>query len=177
MWPRSWSRIHWPQPGATAPVASGFRFPADRWARTVCGIAAAFHHRRLCRDHLLSSLTPSYLPRVFAALLIILGGFLLGNSLSRATLLAAVNANAPAPRATRLEVELLIGILSFAMALEQLQIAKSIVLAAFTITFGAVMLGLVIAVGVGGKEAVRRVLERQLEPRDEVGGRDETSPP
>jgi hypothetical protein len=111
-----------------------------------------------------------YLPRVFAALLILLGGFLLGNFLSRAALLATVNANVPSPRTVSLVVKLLIGILSFAMALEQLQIAKSIVLAAFIITFGAVMLSLAIAFGVGGRDVARRVLERQF-------GRDDAPPP
>lgn len=116
-----------------------------------------------------------YLPRLFAALLILLAGFLLGNFLSRAALLAAVNANVPSPRSISLVVKLLIAVLSFAMALEQLEIAKSIVLAAFIITFGAVMLGLSIAFGVGGKDVARRVLERQLREGDKTGNRDDLS--
>ena len=70
--------------------------------------------------------------------------------------LAAVNAGAPSPRAISLVVKLLIAILSFAMALEQLQIAKSIVLAAFVITFGAVMLCLAVAFGLGGRDVAGR---------------------
>jgi hypothetical protein len=116
-----------------------------------------------------------YLPRLFAALLILLAGFLLGNFLSRAALLAAVNAQVPSPRGISLVVKLLIAILSFAMALEQLQIAKGIVLAAFIITFGAVMLGLAIAFGVGGKDAARRLLDRQLKDTEESPGRDDLS--
>lgn len=107
-----------------------------------------------------------YLPRLFAALLILLVGFLLGNFLSRAVLLAAVNANVPSPRGISLMVKLLIAVLSFAMALEQLQIARSIVLAAFIITFGAVMLALAIAFGVGGRDVARRVLERRFPDAD-----------
>src|SRR5512136_2746012 len=64
------------------------------------------------------------------------------NFLSRAALLAAVNAGVPSPRVIALVVKFLIAILAFAMALEQLEIAKSIVIAAFIISFGAVMLGL-----------------------------------
>jgi len=116
-----------------------------------------------------------YLPRLFAALLILLAGFLLANFLSRAALLAAVNAHVPSPRGISLVVKLLIAILSFAMALEQLQIAKSIVLAAFIITFGAVMLGLAIAFGVGGKDVARQILERQLKQREETRRDDELS--
>jgi hypothetical protein len=103
-----------------------------------------------------------YLPRVFAALLILLFGFLIGNFLSRAALLAAVNAGVPSPRIVGGVVKLLIGILAFAMALEQLQIARSIVTAAFAIAFGAVMLGLAIAFGLGGRDVARQVLERRF---------------
>ncbi len=103
-----------------------------------------------------------YLPRILAALLILLVGFLAGNFLSRAALLAAVNANLPSPRVLALLVKFLVTVLAFAMALEQLEIATSIVLAAFVISFGAVMLGLALAFGIGGREVARRVLERQL---------------
>ncbi len=116
-----------------------------------------------------------YLPRLFAALLILLGGFLFANFLSRAALLAAVNANVPSPRGISIVVKLLIAILSFAMALEQLQIAKSIVLAAFIITFGAVMLGLAIAFGVGGRDVAKRVLERQFKDGGGTGEQDDLS--
>jgi len=103
-----------------------------------------------------------YLPQIFSAAAILVVGFLTGNFLSRATLLAAVNAGAPSPRAFALVVKLLISVLAFAMALVQLRIATAIVLAAFVITFGAVMLALAIAFGIGGTEVARRVLERQV---------------
>jgi hypothetical protein len=106
-----------------------------------------------------------YLPRFFAALLILLVGFLLGNFLSRAALLAAVNTGFTSPRVVAIVVKFLVAILAFAMALEQLEIATSIVLAAFVISFGSVMLGLAIAFGVGGKDVARRVLERQFRSR------------
>lgn len=116
-----------------------------------------------------------YLPRLFASLLIVLGGVLLGSFLSRAALLAAVNAGVPSPRAISLVVKLLITILAFAMALEQLEIAKSIVLAAFIITFGAAMLALAIAFGVGGRDVARRVLERQFDDTEPQSGPDPLS--
>jgi hypothetical protein len=113
-----------------------------------------------------------YLPRIIAALAILLVGFLLANFVSRAALLAAVNAAVPSPRAISLVVKFLITILSFAMALEQLEIAKTIVIAAFVIAFGAVMLGLAIAFGLGGRDAAKRVLERQLKDLDEPRDKD-----
>lgn len=107
-----------------------------------------------------------YLPRIFAALVILLIGFLLANFLSRATLLAAINAGAPSPRVISLVVKLLITVLAFAMALEQMHIARSIVLAAFIISFGAVMLSVAIAFGIGGRDVARRILERRFEADD-----------
>ena len=103
-----------------------------------------------------------YLPRIFAALLILLAGFLIGNFLSRAALLAAVNAQVPSPRTLGTMVRYLITILAFAMALEQLQIASAIVTTAFAIAFGAVMLGLAIAFGLGGRGVARKILEDHL---------------
>ncbi|HUK14253.1 MAG TPA: hypothetical protein VLW17_13225 [Thermoanaerobaculaceae bacterium] len=103
-----------------------------------------------------------YLPRLISALGILLVGFLLGNFVSRAALLAAVNANAPSPRAIGLVVKFLIAILSFAMALEQAEIARSIVIAAFIILFGAVMLALALAFGLGGRDVARHALERHF---------------
>jgi hypothetical protein len=108
-----------------------------------------------------------YLPRIFAAVLILLAGFLIGNFLSRAALLAAVNARVPSPRTLGTVVRYLITILAFAMALEQLQIASAIVNTAFAIAFGAVMLGLAIAFGFGGRGVARRILEEHLLTRKE----------
>jgi hypothetical protein len=103
-----------------------------------------------------------YLPRIFAALLILLLAFLIGNFLSRAVLLAAVNTSFPSPRIASGVVKYLIAILAFAMALEQLHIASNIVTAAFAIAFGSVMLGLAIAFGLGGRDIARQVLERRF---------------
>jgi hypothetical protein len=111
-----------------------------------------------------------YLPRLVSALLILVFGFLLANFLSRAALLGAVNTGIPSPRLISVVVRLLIMVLSFAMALEQLRIAPHIVLAAFIIAFGAVMLGLALAFGLGGRDTAKRTLERQLgERHDEEG--------
>jgi hypothetical protein len=52
------------------------------------------------------------------------------------------------------------------MALEQLQLATTVVLTAFAISFGALMLGLAIAFGLGGRDAARGLLERQFRARE-----------
>jgi hypothetical protein len=53
------------------------------------------------------------------------------------------------------------------MALEQLGLGTSVVLTAFAITFGAVMLGLAIAFGLGGRDAAKQLLERQVQAKKE----------
>jgi len=106
-----------------------------------------------------------FLPNVFTAAAILLGGTMAGAFLARAALLAAVNAGLPSPRSVSLLLKYTIFTISFAMALEQLHIAGNIVLAAFIISFGAVMLGLAIAFGLGGKDLARRLLEERLNRR------------
>jgi hypothetical protein len=81
-----------------------------------------------------------FVPRFLIALLVFTLGFLIGNFLWRATLLAAVNAGVPGAR-------LLSG------ALRLLVIA---------ITFGAPMLGAAIAFGLGGRDAAKQLIERQF---------------
>ncbi|MBP7867008.1 MAG: hypothetical protein KA419_13785 [Acidobacteria bacterium] len=108
-----------------------------------------------------------YLPNIASAVLILILGALVGSFLSRAALLAAVNSHIPSPGILGLVVKWLVTVLAFAMALEQLKIASSIVTSAFTIAFGAVMLGLAIAFGLGGRDIARRALEKGLETREE----------
>jgi flagellar motor component MotA len=57
-------------------------------------------------------------------------------------------------------VRLLLIVLILAMALEQLQVAPNIVVAAFSIIFGGIVIALAIAFGVGGIEAARRIIEK-----------------
>ena len=52
------------------------------------------------------------------------------------------------------------------MALEQLGLATTVVLTAFAIAFGALMLGLAIAFGLGGRDAARHLLEQHLQAHE-----------
>jgi hypothetical protein len=45
--------------------------------------------------------------------------------------------------------------------------ATSVVLAAFAITFGALMMGLAIAFGLGGRDAAKTLIEEQLKANRE----------
>jgi hypothetical protein len=117
-----------------------------------------------------------FVPHIFVALLILYVGFWAANFFSRTALLAAVNANFPMPRLLADFVQLGIAVLAVTMAFEQLGLARTAVLIAFSITFGAVMLGLAIAFGMGGQFVARRVLEKQLIEREKGKDEKEASP-
>jgi len=103
-----------------------------------------------------------FVPRFLVALLVFTLGFLIGNFLWRATLLAAVNAGIPGARLLSGSLRILVIGIGVVMALEQLGLATGVVLTAFAITFGALMLGTAIAFGLGGRDAAKQLLERQF---------------
>jgi hypothetical protein len=106
-----------------------------------------------------------FVPRFLVALLVLTLGFLIGNFLWRAALLAAVNAGLPGARLLSGGLRVLVIAIGVVMALEQLGLATAVILTAFAITFGAFMLGLSIAFGVGGRDAAKQLLEQQLRAR------------
>lgn len=113
------------------------------------------------------------LPEIVVAMLILFLGLVIANFLSRAVLLASVNRGYGSAMLFSWSVRFIIWILAITMALDELSVARQTVLAAFSIVFGAFMLGLAIAFGLGGKDLARRFLERALtekktEDRDEL---------
>jgi len=117
-----------------------------------------------------------FLPRLFAALLILFFGSLAAGFFSRAALLAAVNANFASSRLLSISIRIIISIFAFSMVFEVLGLAEQTMLVAFGIMFGAVMLGLAIAFGVGGKDLAREFLERKLPKEKKDEKEDELSP-
>jgi hypothetical protein len=103
-----------------------------------------------------------FLPRLFASLLIVFLGMLAASFFARAALLAAVNADLPSPHVLSDAVKVVIAVLAISMAFEELGLAQRTVLIAFTIVFGALMLGLAIAFGLGGRDMARQFLERRF---------------
>ena len=101
-----------------------------------------------------------FLPEVFVAILILFLGVAIANFLSRAALLAAVNAGYSSARIVSWAIRFVIWILAVTMTLEELGVARQTVISAFSIVFGATMLGLAIAFGLGGQDLARKALER-----------------
>jgi hypothetical protein len=117
-----------------------------------------------------------FLPRLFAALFILFFGLLAAGFFSRAALLAAVNANVPSPRVLSFAVRSIIIVFVLSIVFEELGLAEQTMLVAFGIVFGALMLGLAIAFGLGGRGLAQGFLERRfLRPKKEEG-EDELSP-
>jgi hypothetical protein len=107
-----------------------------------------------------------FVPRFVLSLVILAFGMLIANFVWRATLLAAVNGGLPSARLVAGAMRLLVVAISVAMALEQLGLGTTVVLTAFAIAFGAVMLGLAIAFGLGGRDIARHLLEQQVRSRE-----------
>jgi hypothetical protein len=107
-----------------------------------------------------------FVPRFLVALLVLAMGFLVGNFVWRATLLASVNAGLQGARILSGTLRLLVIAVAVVMALEQLGLATAVVLTAFAISFGALMLGLAIAFGLGGRDAAKYLLEQQFKAQE-----------
>jgi Conserved TM helix len=117
-----------------------------------------------------------FLPRLFVALLIVFFGLLAASFFSRAALLTAVNSGFPSPRLVSVSLRVLIIFFVMAMVFEELGLAEQTVLVAFGVAFGAVMLGLAIAFGLGGKDLARQFLEAKLGQGRKEEREDELSP-
>jgi hypothetical protein len=117
------------------------------------------------------------LPQVLIAILILFVGLLTGNFLSRAALLTAVNAGYRSPQLWSGSIRFVIWILAITMALEQVGLARQTVITAFSIIFGALMLALAIAFGLGGRDLAQQTLEKYFgEKKNERGKEQEPSP-
>jgi hypothetical protein len=114
----------------------------------------------------------NYLPHLFAAILILIVGYLIAIFLGQAALIAAVNAQMESARLLGRGVRWFIIILSLTMALYHLGIAEKVIIAAFTIIFGGIVLALSIAFGWGGRELAKDFLER-LYRKKEKGEKDQ----
>jgi len=104
----------------------------------------------------------SYLPRVFSAAVILAVGYLFTSFISRAVLIAMANSGYHYARLLAEAIRVLLMLMILAMVMEQLQIATNIVIAAFSILFGGIVVALAIAFGVGGIDTARRIVEQKF---------------
>ena len=103
-----------------------------------------------------------YIPNILVAMVIFLLGYMFGNFLGRAALIAAVNAGMKISAPISRSVRYLVYLIAVSMALEQLGIGRDTVIVSFGIIFSGVVLAFAIAFGLGGKEVAKEYLERRL---------------
>jgi hypothetical protein len=103
-----------------------------------------------------------YVPHLVAALVILVAGGIVARFLARAVLIGAVNMGVEYARFLSLAVKWLVLIVAAAMALDHVGIGRTVLLLAFGLLFGGVMLAVAIAVGLGARDVVGRALDRQL---------------
>ncbi len=104
----------------------------------------------------------AFLPPLFAAVLIVVVGWLVANFVSQGLLIAAVNAGLPEARLLARAAHWGVLLFACATALTHLGIGKEMVLVAFGITFGGLVLALALAFGLGGRSLARDLLARRL---------------
>ena len=104
----------------------------------------------------------SGIPRVLGAALILLVGWLVANFLSERALIAAVNAHVPEARLLARAIRWAVLLFSAATAITHLGIGKEMVLVAFGVTFGGLVLTLSLAFGFGGRRLARQILNRYV---------------
>ena len=115
----------------------------------------------------------SYIPRIFSAAMILIVGYVLSGFISRTVLIAAANNGFHYAKILAEAIHTLLIVLILSMVMEQMQIAPGIVLAAFSIIFGGIVIALAIAFGVGGIDAARRIIESEATSKREEETKDE----
>ena len=112
-----------------------------------------------------------YIPNLAAAAIILVVGSIAARFLARAVLFGAVNRHLHFARPLSTAVKWLVLIVAAAMALDHVGIGRTVLLLAFGILFGGIVLAIALAVGLGARDVVSRALERETRsrvPRDPV---------
>jgi len=109
----------------------------------------------------------AYVPKVIAALLVLVVAMFLASFVSGIVRIAAGNANLPKPDILAGISRWAIIIFAVTISLAQLGIAPLLVTATFNIILGGVCLALALAFGLGGKDVAARYLDELKQKRSE----------
>lgn len=109
----------------------------------------------------------AYLPRVVSAVLILVFGYIATGLIARGLLISLVNTGYHFAKQLARVVRVLLIVLIVAMALEQIEVAPGIVVAAFSTIFGGIVLALAISFGIAGVDAAKRIIEQREERKEE----------
>jgi hypothetical protein len=146
------------------------------WLLVIITLLAGLYALQIsAMNHLVTSII-GYIPQLFSAVMILVIGYVFSEFVSRAVLIAAANSGFHYAKLLAKAVNTLLIVLILAMVLEQLQIAPTVVLAAFSIVFGGIVIALAIAFGVGGIPAARRMIEREVDLKEKESRNDDIDP-
>ena len=112
-----------------------------------------------------------YVPAVFAAIIVVVFGILLGEFV-RALILASAGTVEGVPTLAKLSKVIVITISAF-MALQQLSVAAEIVTTAFTLILGAAALAFALSFGIGNTKLAGEITRRWYEAGQQVRARDD----
>jgi hypothetical protein len=120
-----------------------------------------------------TSLVVQLIPNVLAAMLILVVGWLLANFLGNAVLIGSVNARIAEARLLARAVRWAVLAFTMAAVLTQIGIGREMVMIAFGLTFGGLVLAFALAFGLGARDLARDLLDRRFRhregsPEDEV---------
>lgn len=157
---------HW---GVTAlvgwPASAGLSQTVGRvlyWTILVLGLLVSLTALNATIPSRLAISVFEYVPHLLAALMILAVGAVAARLLARSVLIGAVNMQIQSARLLSLAAKWLVLTVAMAMALDHLGIGRNVLLLAFGIFFGGVVLAAALAVGLGAKDAVSRTIDRQL---------------
>ncbi|MEO8055173.1 MAG: hypothetical protein ABI768_08460 [Acidobacteriota bacterium] len=111
-----------------------------------------------------------FLPRLLGAALLVLLGLGAAALAKRTVLLGAVNAGLPWARSGARGVHVVVLSFFVAMALDHIGVARSILVAAFSIAAGGIAFAVSLAFGLGARDLARRYLEKKLRAEAEDTG-------
>jgi len=113
-----------------------------------------------------------FIPNIIAGIILFFAGYLLSILLERTVLIAAVNYQIQFAKFISRGVQILVLLFFLAIALEQIGIGESIVIASFSIIFGGIVLALALALGLGGRDLGKQWLEKHFS-QEKTEGKDE----
>lgn len=112
----------------------------------------------------------AFLPRLLTSALLFLLGLGVAALARRSVLLGAVNAGLPWARAGARGVHLVVLTFFVAAALDNLRVARSILVASFSIGAGGLALAFALAFGLGARDLARGYLEKKMRAEQEDTG-------
>lgn len=133
-----------------------------RWITVVLTLVAALSFLSAEATDTVIHAMVSYMPRLAAALLIVVVGYAVSAFLARSVLLWAVNSRLVGARWLARGVQVLVGVFFAALALENLGFGRTVALVVLSILLGGGVLAFALAYGLAGKDLARESLDVML---------------